>query len=96
MGWSLKRNIPLRSGTKWSAKISQTNPSHFDRANGVSCYYLLLGSAAALPRPPVRPPSLAPFPGALPPPTPLPPQAPLAPSPGPRSPSRRLLCPLID
>ncbi|EEE61537.1 hypothetical protein OsJ_15855 [Oryza sativa Japonica Group] len=65
MGWSLERNIPLRSGTKRSAKIGQTNPSHFDGENGVSSRSLLLGSAAVPPWPPVPSPP-APFLSAAP------------------------------
>nr|BAD69021.1 hypothetical protein [Oryza sativa Japonica Group] len=65
MGWSLERNIPLRSGTKWSAKIGRTNPSHFDGENGVNSRSLPLGSAAVPPRPLVPPPP-APSPSAAP------------------------------
>ncbi|BAD68252.1 hypothetical protein [Oryza sativa Japonica Group] len=65
MGWPLERNIPLRSGTKRSAKIGRTNPSHFDGENGVSSRSLPLGSVVVPPQPPIPPPP-APSPGATP------------------------------
>ncbi|BAD53238.1 hypothetical protein [Oryza sativa Japonica Group] len=65
MGWSLERNIPLRSVTRWSAEIGRTNPSHFDGQNGVNSRSLPLGSAAAPPRPLVPHPP-APSPSAAP------------------------------
>ncbi|XP_066167792.1 uncharacterized protein [Oryza sativa Japonica Group] len=71
MGWSLERNIPPRSGTKRSAKIGRTNPSHFDGENGVC-------SRSAPPRRRHGRPSLL---RLLPPPAPLRPPPP-APSPG--------------